>query len=1152
MTRDASGARDAAPDAKQDSAEGSSEGAKQPQKLSEKLDKAASDTKKTEKTGSGRRLGKAADKGSGARADTPKGRRLEEQPPRRTAGPARRHIAANDDLPSIGGLIYALQQRPSNSPFLFALGSSIVWLILGGGVGWALLSANMPATSGFAELAQQPAALVVAATIIVPIALFWFLALLIWRAQELRLMASAMTEVAIRLAEPDKMAEQSVASLGQAIRRQVAAMNDAISRALGRAGELEALVHNEVAALENSYGENELRIRRLIDELSSEREALANNSERVSGALRGVGSQVSADIAAMGEQTTKSLASATTAVADALTAKGGKITAAITAAGTAIDNRVAERGAKVAEALQSTSQKAADMVDVKANSLFQSLTGVSDQLAKEIPGLMDRLDGEQKRLNSIISAATQNFTELETTIARRTSHLGSTIQGRGQELTTALTESGARIDDSLNRKTEEIKTALGQGGAQLNTALSQNTEAIKAALGEGGAQLDATLGKSTEAIKSALGEGGAQLNTALSQNTEAIKAALGEGGAQLNTALSQNTEAIKTALGEGGAQLNTALSQNTEAIKTTLGEGGAQLGDALTRKADEIKAAFSESGGRLEGSLTRRTEEIKAVLTERIKALDGSVSQHAKSIDQSLSKNTMALSQVLAEGSDAVTRTTAQMVEGSDKATANMDTQAAVLRDTSKRMLDQIHNLTQRFEQQGQAIMTAAQALDSSNAKIDSILERRHAEISSLMENVSTKAVSLDKMMRSYSGIIESSLVQVEKRAKDVSDALARESAVQSRATLEEIERLRDSTRTQTEQAVRELQSSFQTIGHQVADQLKTLTSQFGSSTRQMRQTASQTASEIESTRQELQRRMRDLPEAARQSSAVVREAVSEQMRALDSLSAIAAESAPRDAVPAPQPARAPESPPAGPGNGIATLLPQFPFSGSGLRPSDHDAPASPASSPPAPPPQPRQSEPEDDLASVASGLAQQLGRAGTPRPAATAPGNGGVRLTGGPPQPSPRDRWSVGDLLARASEPEAGGRLTAPPQPQRMPTPPALPAGGGELRLSDLAGALDQQTAADIWQRYQRGEQDIFSRQQYSYEGQLAFDEISQRYRSDATFRTTVDRYIGDFEYLLSEAQNKGQDAAALHTYLTSETGRVYLVLAHASGRLR
>ena len=72
-----------------------------------------------------------------------------------------------------------------------------------------------------------------------------------------------------------EMAEQSVASVGQTIRRQVAAMNDAISRAIGRASELETMVHSEVAALERSYGENELRVRNLISELATERDRLA-------------------------------------------------------------------------------------------------------------------------------------------------------------------------------------------------------------------------------------------------------------------------------------------------------------------------------------------------------------------------------------------------------------------------------------------------------------------------------------------------------------------------------------------------------------------------------------------------------------------------------------------------------------------------------------------------------------------------------------------------------------------------------------------------------------------------------------------------------------------------------------------------------------
>ncbi|MEJ2125234.1 MAG: hypothetical protein P8Y47_10640 [Alphaproteobacteria bacterium] len=251
---------------------------------------------------------------------------------RATAGPIRA-VAANDDMPSIGGLIYALQQRPSRTPFYIAMIASGVWFVLGMVITWAMISNNADASASFADLLTSPSVIAAGATIVLPIALFWFLAILVWRAQELRMMSSAMTEVAVRLAEPDKMAEQSVASLGQTVRRQVAAMNDAISRALGRAGELEALVHNEVAALERSYSENENRIRNLINELASEREALANNSDRVSEALRGIGTHVTREISAASERASTAMTQATSSLADTLASRGNKITAAVTAAG---------------------------------------------------------------------------------------------------------------------------------------------------------------------------------------------------------------------------------------------------------------------------------------------------------------------------------------------------------------------------------------------------------------------------------------------------------------------------------------------------------------------------------------------------------------------------------------------------------------------------------------------------------------------------------------------------------------------------------------------------------------------------------------------------------------------------------------------------
>ena len=187
---------------------------------------------------------------------------------------------------------------------MLAAAGSGGWLAVGGLLAWAMLSPEI-ARSSFLEALASPLMIIVAATIFLPIALFWFLALLVWRAQELKLMSSAMTEVAVRLAEPDRGAEQSAASLGQAVRRQVSFMNEAISRALGRAGELEGLVHNEVASLEKSYGENEHKIRGLIQELAGERHALVSTTDKVSETLKAMGSEVPTLIDKLSQQQIK-------------------------------------------------------------------------------------------------------------------------------------------------------------------------------------------------------------------------------------------------------------------------------------------------------------------------------------------------------------------------------------------------------------------------------------------------------------------------------------------------------------------------------------------------------------------------------------------------------------------------------------------------------------------------------------------------------------------------------------------------------------------------------------------------------------------------------------------------------------------------------
>jgi hypothetical protein len=195
----------------------------------------------------------------------------------------------------------------------------------------------------------------------------------------------------------------------------------------------------------------------------------------------------------------------------------------------------------------------------------------------------------------------------------------------------------------------------------------------------------------------------------------------------------------------------------------------------------------------------------------------------------------------------------------------------------------------------------------------------------------------------------------------------------------------------------------------------------------------------------------------------------------------------------------------------------------------------------------------DTDLGGVTGGLAQQLSSAsqGARGPAGNEPQRGYQQGPVEYRQPERRrEGWSVGDLLTNAD---------APGYPPQRPDPYAPRAaqsqqGGGAqgLRLDEIARAIDHRTAAEVWQRFRAGERGVLGRHLYSLDGQATFDEISRRYDRDGDFRATVDRYIGDFERLLREAEQSDSEGRVMQNYMTSETGRVYLLLAHASGRLR
>jgi hypothetical protein len=154
----------------------------------------------------------------------------------------------------------------------------------------------------------------------------------------------------------------------------------------------------------------------------------------------------------------------------------------------------------------------------------------------------------------------------------------------------------------------------------------------------------------------------------------------------------------------------------------------------------------------------------------------------------------------------------------------------------------------------------------------------------------------------------------------------------------------------------------------------------------------------------------------------------------------------------------------------------------------------------------------------------------------------------------SGRTGW-LSDLLTRASqEAEAAVAREAPPPREAPPQEGARAERSSIDSLDtlavDIARMIDHDAAAEMWDRYKRGERNVATRKLYTMQGQKAFEEVRRKYRSDRDFTRTVDRYIGEFERLLEEVSRDDRGQALARSYLTSETGKVYTMLAHAAGR--
>lgn len=1219
----------------------------------------------------------------------------------------------------------AIGRKPSSITLWFATLLGLLWIGAAGWAGHKLFPQETLDVNAWKALPDHPNLIYLTASVIIPLLLIWGFAIMIRRAQELKIAARSMTEVAYRLVEPESEAINEVRSVGQAIKLEVNALTDGLEKAVDRAGELETIVHNEVISLTSSYSENEMRMRGLVDELATERESIVTHSERVRSSISGASDalkddlnisakeiadsvigaqqQFSVALSSTNDEVKASLGFAGESLVELLASKGDEISDRINLAGDGLVSRISKSGDGASAAIESKTNELANKINFLAENMQTTVTGRIDDavgklderglsLMSNVDKIETALDGRTRQISDTLvertreiasafadghSAIQEDFDsqltqtrdvlddkalELSVSLAARVEEINQSIiaqvnhvdtklsarvdsteetlsaklgeadqrlAARSEQIAQAISSQVDTVDEKMALRvaaTEELLTSkLGETDERLATRTNEiidnigslvdtadkrlltSSEEVKNAFEEHVGAIDLTLGTRADAINANLEASASKVNEMLAQRAQELAGQLdtnlagisnsltgeakkaedsiassiasmeGKIGASVEKAdgaIFARTEQLTKTLNERTAELNTTLAARSREISNILvkdtlpllknfeSQGAAvsalmadKVRSAADGAADKLATAIVASNERMETAAQAAAEDLAA----RYMSIEGKtaelVGQLSKS-SESLSNTVHSQSGKLVSDGDAMTRKMAEVAtevaeriraEGSsmvDVLTIKSNESIEALSETNEKLAGEVGELLGRLDHSNSTLSTLITTADSNLSEAQELLATRATEFKQTVGlasddlNSSSNLIEANYMgLKDVSATVLVEISEIANRFADQSEALNsvsrlldetqsniaislddRRDAIEAltNGLVEKSSELEDLMRSFTElmansvtNAEDRAQSLTSGLAESVGAAATEATERFSAATGEMRNAAHDLRQDLAKTRDELKKSVIDLPDETRESTNAMRRVVSDQIKALKDLNDIVA--------------KTPRYQDSATSN-VAVSAPAQSFIST---PTPPKRPAPIASRPAPKPPIPvRQPEP-------------------IRQPEVTESLRGGLSFDEPAERSAPQGQNSTGwvtDLLRRASQDE--------PEPQATPRGRAKSNDSLNSLSSEIAQSINHDAAVSLWDRYQRGERNVFNRDVYTPQGQKTFDDINGKYKSDEKFRESVDRYVTDFERLIADVSKNDRDNIMTQTYLVSDTGKVYTMLAHAAGR--
>jgi hypothetical protein len=379
------------------------------------------------------------------------------------ATPAAR-TPANDDSRNDRAIATAPRRVTERSSKLYWTTTAISVLWAAGGV--ALSKAIDPTVFSSLEATKNfftsPAGIGVVAGVALPVAMFWGFAQLVKRAQEMHNAARSMSEAAMKLLQPEAVSADRVSTLSQAVRREVAAMNEGIERTLARAVELETLVQSEVNQLERAYSDNEVRIRSLVGDLGNEREAVVSHAERVRSSISGAHEQLKEELSSASNIIRDNVLSASQQLSSLLSESGERLIGSINESGSSIAEAIETRTGDIGSRITTSGEAFANLLDTRIATLDEQSRTISERFTTA-------LDERAAGIANLLGSSTESMVSEFDTPCFPSSRLAPTHSTAAQRSSTPLWKH-ARAKSTKTSSPARVKSPRPSPAVALRSA----------------------------------------------------------------------------------------------------------------------------------------------------------------------------------------------------------------------------------------------------------------------------------------------------------------------------------------------------------------------------------------------------------------------------------------------------------------------------------------------------------------------------------------------------------------------------------------------------------------------------------------------------------------------------------------------------------